>query len=87
MIKFLYVYYIYDKTLLFDTLKCLIILHYTPVDERRADWVEDVEARIKFAIDYGKESNYLKAGSLVIIVTGWKTGPGSTNTLRVQEVE
>lgn len=55
--------------------------------ERRADWVEDVEARIKFAIEFAKERKYLKTGSLVITVTGWQTGAGSTNTLRVQEIE
>lgn len=74
---------------MFDTHECLVLILFRDISlaERRADCVEDVEARIKFAIDYGKESNYMKTGSLVIIVTGWKTEAGLTNTLRVQEIE
>jgi len=46
-------------------------------------WQDDVDARISFAIEKGKERGILKTGDNVIAVQGWKGGVGNTNTLRI----
>ncbi|TPP56892.1 pyruvate kinase PKM [Fasciola gigantica] len=56
-------------------------------EPRTQEWDEDVDRRIHFAIEYGMKNSYLKPDSFVIIVTGWKAGSGSTNTLRVLRLE
>lgn len=62
---------------------------FTPISKepRTQEWDEDVDRRIRFAIEYGMKNSYLKPDSFVIIVTGWKAGSGSTNTLRVLRLE
>lgn len=50
-------------------------------------WSDDVDTRVKFAIAVGKERQFLKSGSFVIVVTGWQPGSGFTNTMRVVKVE
>ncbi|KII73602.1 Pyruvate kinase PKLR [Thelohanellus kitauei] len=49
-------------------------------------WVDDVEARIKFAVHYGTKHGSLHIGSNVVLITGWKSGAGSTNYIRVAYV-
>lgn len=51
------------------------------------DWTQDVDTRIQSAINFGKNKNIMKAGDLVIVVTGWQRGSGSTNTTRIMEVK
>ena len=51
------------------------------------DWLQDVDIRIQEAIKYGKGRKFLKQKDLVVVVTGWKRGAGSTNTTRIIEVE
>lgn len=60
-------------------------IHYTA--EKLADWTQDVDKRIQYAIDFGKKRKYIKAGDAVVIVTGWRQGAGATNTMRVIYVE
>lgn len=51
-----------------------------------AEWTEDVDTRINYALDVGHDNHILKCGSLVVIVTGWRAGSGYTNTIRVVSV-
>jgi len=46
-------------------------------------WEKDLDNRIQAAIRRGKEYNFIKAGDSVIIIHGWKKGPGFTNTFRL----
>merc|ERR1711963_1179721 len=45
-------------------------------------WMDDVDARVQYAIDFGKKSNFISVGDNVIVVTGWRQGSGSSNTVR-----
>jgi len=54
---------------------------------RLPDWPQDVDARIQAAIKFGKSKSFLKAKDNVIVVTGWRQGAGSSNTVRVVQVE
>ena len=51
--------------------------------DRDADWTQDVDARVQFAIDFGKTSGFIQAGQRVVCVTGWRSGSGSSNTVRI----
>jgi len=56
-------------------------LHYK--EPHLADWTEDMDNRISFAIDVGFEQGVMKVGAPIVIVTGWRAGSGYTNTIRV----
>lgn len=47
------------------------------------DWLKDVDARVQYGMDFGKERGFLKPGNPVVVVTGWKQGSGFTNTIRI----
>jgi len=49
-------------------------------------WQDDVDARIKYAMDQGRIRNILKTGDHVIAIQGWKGGIGNTNTFRMLPV-
>ena len=55
-------------------------------EPRAKSWVDDMDRRINLAIDAGWERNVVKAGSAIVIVTGWRAGSGFTNTIRVIRV-
>ncbi|KAG8177643.1 hypothetical protein JTE90_026721 [Oedothorax gibbosus] len=63
----------------------ILPLHFT--GEREPDWPHDVDVRIQFALDFGKQRKFIKSGDAVIVVTGWRKGAGATNTMRVVYVE
>lgn len=50
------------------------------------DWSQDVDARVNAGIALGLSRGLLKQGDNVIVITGWRRGPGSTNTMRIQTV-
>jgi len=62
-----------------------IPLFYTK--ERPADWMTDVDERVQYAIDFGKRANIVSAGDNVVVITGWRKGAGSSNTIRILSVE
>ncbi|KAJ1347492.1 hypothetical protein KIN20_002558 [Parelaphostrongylus tenuis] len=41
------------------------------LEERLHDWKEDIEDRIRFGIEAGKERGVIKSGDALIAVTGW----------------
>nr|CAD7398910.1 unnamed protein product [Timema poppensis] len=47
------------------------------------DWLKDVDARVQFGLQFGKQRGFIKPGDPIIVVTGWKQGPGYTNTMRI----
>jgi len=59
----------------------IIPIHYTVAAPE--DWMNDVNARVDYAVQYGKECGFIKAGDPVVVVTGWQKGAGFTNTMRV----
>jgi len=63
---------------------CFPLLFTEPVI---SPWSDDVDCRVQFAITVGKQRQFLKSGSFVIVVTGWQPGSGFTNTMRVVKVE
>ena len=59
----------------------ILPLHFE--QEALADWSKDVDARIQYAIDFGKKNGFIKVGDSVICITGWRKGAGSSNTVRI----
>lgn len=60
-------------------------LLYTP--PKLDDWSQDVDARVNAGIAFALSRGFLKQGDHVIVITGWRRGPGSTNTMRIQTVK
>ncbi|CAF3618740.1 unnamed protein product [Rotaria sp. Silwood1] len=48
-----------------------------------SEWLLDVDARVIDAIKLGKARGFVSTGDAVIVVTGWRPGHGTTNTLRI----
>lgn len=53
---------------------------------RPADWMTDVDERVQHAIDFGKRSSFIAPGDNVVVITGWRQGSGSSNTVRILTV-
>lgn len=70
---------------LFSTSLCLPLVP-SPADLLE-DWMEDVNARVDYAVAYGKQRGFVKSGEPVVVVTGWQKGAGFTNTMRVLYVK
>lgn len=49
--------------------------------------MKDVDVRVQFGLKFGKSHGFVKAGSSVVVVTGWRQGSGFTNTLRILYVD
>ncbi|KAJ3636356.1 hypothetical protein Zmor_004515 [Zophobas morio] len=56
-------------------------LHFT--GEELESFQDDVDWRLKWAIEKGKEAGHLKEGDQVICIQGWRGGIGNTNSLRI----
>jgi len=51
--------------------------------DKQGDWLQDVELRVQYAINWGRDRGFVVKGAPVVIVTGWQAGAGFTNTMRV----
>ncbi|UXI20947.1 rho guanine nucleotide exchange factor 11-like [Sarcoptes scabiei] len=51
--------------------------------EISSDWIQDIDARVNYAIDHGKKRGFIARGDSIVVVTGWRKGAGSTNTMRI----
>ncbi|XP_043542579.1 pyruvate kinase PKM-like [Chiloscyllium plagiosum] len=49
-------------------------------------WSEDVDQRVSFAMDIAKARGFVHVGDMVIVLTGWRSGAGATNIMRVMPV-
>ncbi|KAF4494492.1 pyruvate kinase [Fusarium agapanthi] len=59
----------------------------TKPDFTQVNWQEDVDRRIKWAVNNALQLNVLTAGDTVVVVQGWKGGMGNTNTLRIVKAD
>ena len=60
---------------------CIPLLYDKPRPE--GAWMDDVDARVQYAIDFGKKSKFVASGDNVVVITGWRQGSGSSNTMRI----
>ena len=65
--------------------QCLCLFIF--IEPRPEDWMKDVDNRIQFGVDFGKNSGFLKSGDAVICITGWRKGAGSSNTIRILTIQ
>jgi len=63
---------------------CIPLLYEQP---RPSDWMQDVNDRVQFAIDFGKRSNFIANGDNIVVITGWQQGSGSSNTVRILQAK
>merc|ERR1712012_1279445 len=56
-------------------------------EDRLEDWTNDVEEHIQFGVDFGKRNGFIKSGNLIVCITGWRKGAGSSNTIRIITVK
>ncbi|XP_078062676.1 pyruvate kinase PKM-like [Mustelus asterias] len=49
-------------------------------------WAEDVDQRVSFGMEIAKAREFVRAGDIVIVLTGWRSGAGATNIMRVMPV-
>ncbi|KAI3415382.1 hypothetical protein GPALN_004991 [Globodera pallida] len=61
-------------------------LQYPSMD-RNPDWTADMDNRILCGIELGKQRGFIHTGDFVVVITGWRTGAGSTNTIRLLTVQ
>ncbi|KAG0246377.1 pyruvate kinase [Mortierella sp. GBAus27b] len=47
------------------------------------DWQEDVDNRLRFGIDQALSHGLLKSGQPVVVIQGFRSGYGNTNTMRI----
>merc|ERR1711992_285611 len=64
---------------------CIPLLYEQPRPE--GAWMDDVDARVHYAIDFGKKSKFISSGDNVVVITGWRQGSGSSNTVRILQVK
>ncbi|XP_022345533.2 pyruvate kinase PKM-like [Crassostrea virginica] len=52
-------------------------------DAKDSVWADDVDARLHHGIQMARHLNYIQSGEMIVLVTGWTSGAGSTNTIRI----
>ncbi|KAG0368429.1 pyruvate kinase [Gamsiella multidivaricata] len=52
-------------------------------EPKNEDWQEDVDARLRWGMDQAISHGLLKSGQSVIVIQGFRSGYGNTNTMRI----
>ncbi|KAG0375346.1 Pyruvate kinase [Mortierella sp. AD032] len=52
-------------------------------EPKHEDWQEDVDRRLRWGMDQAIEVGLLKAGQPVVVIQGFRSGYGNTNTMRI----
>lgn len=65
--------------------RCFVFLTHNS-EPRLENWSEDMDKRIYKSIAVGRGRGFLATGDPLVIVTGWKSGSGYTNTMRLINV-
>ncbi|XP_049786140.1 pyruvate kinase-like [Schistocerca cancellata] len=47
------------------------------------DWPRDTDLRIQYALSFGLTQGIVGKGDAVVLVSGWRPGPGNTNKVRI----
>merc|ERR1712114_69433 len=63
---------------------CIPLFYEQAIDP---DWMKDVDNRVQYAIDLGKKANIVSSGDNIVIITGWRKGSGSSNTVRILQAK
>ncbi|XP_046988911.1 pyruvate kinase-like [Schistocerca americana] len=61
--------------------RAVIPLHYcsSPLE----DWLQDTDLRFQFGISFAKGRGLVRRADAMVLVSGWRSGSGHTNTVRV----
>lgn len=73
-------------TRIYMTLYILIVKNLSfslTTDSKDQVWADDVDARLHHGISMARRNGYINSGDMLVLVTGWTSGVGSTNTIRV----
>ncbi|KAK3095065.1 hypothetical protein FSP39_009873 [Pinctada imbricata] len=62
---------------------CILNKTFNFAENVMSEWTVDVDRRIYKGIHIGMERGFIKVNDPIVIVTGWKPGSGSTNTMRI----
>lgn len=63
-----------------------MLQYFVLTDDRDDVWVDDVDARLHCGMTIARQLEYIKSGDMIVLVTGWTSGAGSTNTIRIISV-
>ncbi|XP_038078648.1 pyruvate kinase PKM-like isoform X2 [Patiria miniata] len=47
------------------------------------NWQDDIDRRVKYGVERGLHRGFFKEGAPLIVVNGWRSGAGFTNTMRI----
>lgn len=54
---------------------------------RKEKWSDDIDARLEFGIEKGRDMGFIRKGSFIVFVSGWQPGSHQTNTVRILQVQ
>ena len=52
----------------------ITVLRVGRQQERNADWPSDVDGRIQYGMEVGKDRGFIHAGDNLVVITGWRQG-------------
>lgn len=61
--------------------KAIVPLLYC--EPKKANWTKDIEARIEFAITFGKVNGFIRTGDPIIVIHEWKKESGLMSTMKI----